>query len=146
RSTPLRHRRSRFGRRRSGRSRSAVAPGEDAPGAAAAQTLPAKTLRAQPQRPAQRSRSPRGPTRPVAFVSAFRMIELCDRRYALPARKTVVFCIDGCAPEYLDQALEDGLMPRLAGSLAAGGLYVRGRGQIPSFTNPNNLSIVTGQP
>jgi phosphonoacetate hydrolase len=74
------------------------------------------------------------------------MIELCDRRYAPPARKTAVFCVDGCAPEYLDQALEDGLMPRLAGSLAAGGLYVRGRGQIPSFTNPNNLSIVTGQP
>ncbi|WP_437299592.1 phosphonoacetate hydrolase [Sorangium sp. So ce426] len=74
------------------------------------------------------------------------MIELGDRRYALPARKTVVFCVDGCAPEYLDQALADGLMPRLAGTLAAGGLYVRGRGQVPSFTNPNNVSIVTGQP
>ncbi|WP_437281461.1 phosphonoacetate hydrolase [Sorangium sp. So ce375] len=74
------------------------------------------------------------------------MIELCDRRYALPARKTVVFCVDGCGPEYLDKALADGLMPRLAGALAAGGLYVRGRGQVPSFTNPNNVSIVTGQP
>jgi phosphonoacetate hydrolase len=74
------------------------------------------------------------------------MIELGDRRYALPARKTVVFCVDGCGPEYLDQALADGLMPRLAGTLAAGGLYVRGRGQVPSFTNPNNVSIVTGQP
>ncbi|WP_437970356.1 phosphonoacetate hydrolase [Sorangium sp. So ce260] len=74
------------------------------------------------------------------------MIDLCDRRYALPARKTAVFCVDGCAPEYLDQALADGLMPRLAAALAAGGLYVRGRGQIPSFTNPNNVSIVTGQP
>ncbi|AUX21794.1 phosphonoacetate hydrolase [Sorangium cellulosum] len=74
------------------------------------------------------------------------MIELCDRRYALPARKTVVFCVDGCAPEHLEAALEDGLMPRLAGTLAAGGLFVRGRGQIPSFTNPNNVSIVTGQP
>ncbi|AUX31096.1 MULTISPECIES: phosphonoacetate hydrolase [Sorangium] len=74
------------------------------------------------------------------------MIDLCDRRYALPARKTVVFCVDGCAPEYLDQALADGQMPRLAATLAGGGLYVRGRGQIPSFTNPNNVSIVTGQP
>ncbi|WP_437940808.1 phosphonoacetate hydrolase [Sorangium sp. So ce341] len=74
------------------------------------------------------------------------MIDLCDRRYALPARKTVVFCVDGCAPEYLEQALADGLMPRLAATLAGGGLYVRGRGQIPSFTNPNNVSIVTGQP
>lgn len=57
-----------------------------------------------------------------------------------------MFCVDGCAPEYLEAALEDGLMPRLARSLAEGGLYVRGRGQIPSFTNPNNVSIVTGQP
>ena len=74
------------------------------------------------------------------------MIELCGRTYALPTRKTAVFCVDGCAPEYLDLALEDGLMPRLRRSLDEGGLYARGRGQIPSFTNPNNLSIVTGQP
>lgn len=74
------------------------------------------------------------------------MIELSGRRYALPRRKTAVFCIDGCAPEYLDDALEDGLMPRLHAALGAGGHYVRGRAQIPSFTNPNNMSIVTGQP
>jgi phosphonoacetate hydrolase len=73
-------------------------------------------------------------------------VELCGRRFALPRQKTVVFCIDGCAPEYLDLALADGIMPRLAGALDRGGLYVRGRGQVPSFTNPNNLSIVTGQP
>ncbi len=74
------------------------------------------------------------------------MIELCGRFYALPSQRTAVFCIDGCAPEYLDLALEDGLMPRLHRSLDEGGFYARGRGQIPSFTNPNNLCIVTGQP
>jgi len=74
------------------------------------------------------------------------MIELCGRRYEAPARRTVVFCIDGCAPEYLDAALADRLMPRLARCLEGGGVYARGRGQMPSFTNPNNLSIVTGQP
>lgn len=74
------------------------------------------------------------------------MINLADRSFALPRDKTAVFCIDGCAPEYLDLALEDGLMPRLRRSLDEGGRYARGRGQIPSFTNPNNLSIVTGQP
>ncbi len=74
------------------------------------------------------------------------MIALHGRSYALPRRKTVAFCVDGCAPEYLDLALEDGLMPRLAAALAAGGVYARGHGQMPSFTNPNNLSIVTGQP
>jgi phosphonoacetate hydrolase len=74
------------------------------------------------------------------------MIELSGRRYREPARKTVVFCVDGCAPEYLDCALADGLMPRLAGALGAGGFYARGLGQMPSFTNPNNVSIVTGLP
>lgn len=74
------------------------------------------------------------------------MIELCGRRYPLPRRPTAVFCVDGCAPEYLDAALADGLMPRLSGALAAGGFLGRGLGQMPSFTNPNNVSIVTGQP
>jgi phosphonoacetate hydrolase len=74
------------------------------------------------------------------------MMELCGRRYALPRRKTVLFCVDGCAPEYLDFALADGLMPRLRRTLDEGGHYGRGRGQVPTFTNPNNLSIVTGAP
>ena len=74
------------------------------------------------------------------------MVELCGRTFRPPRGKVAVFCIDGCAPEYLDCALEDGIMPRLAEALAAGGSYGRGRGQMPSFTNPNNLSIVTGQP
>ena len=76
------------------------------------------------------------------------MIEVCGRAYALPREKTAVFCVDGCSPEYLDDALARGLMPRLAGELAPdrGGFYARGLGQMPSFTNPNNVSIVTGAP
>jgi phosphonoacetate hydrolase len=72
------------------------------------------------------------------------MIELCGRAYAAPREKTAVFCVDGCSPEYLDDALARGLMPRLASALAHGGFYARGLGQMPSFTNPNNVSIVTG--
>jgi phosphonoacetate hydrolase len=74
------------------------------------------------------------------------MIELNGRYYAPPRKRTVVFCVDGSAPEYIDLALADGLMPRLGRTLAEGGLHARGRGQMPSFTNPNNVSIVTGQP
>ena len=74
------------------------------------------------------------------------MVELCGRSYRLPRGKVAVFCVDGCAPEYLDCALADGLMPRLADALSSGGVFARGLGQMPSFTNPNNLSIVTGQP
>ena len=54
--------------------------------------------------------------------------------------------MDGCSPEYLDDALARGLMPRLQASLARGGFYARALGQMPSFTNPNNVSIVTGAP
>src|SRR5262245_56097216 len=68
------------------------------------------------------------------------------RAYALPTRPTVVITVDGCGPDYLDDALARGLMPRLRAMLAAGGAYVRGRAQMPTFTNPNNLSIVTGAP
>ena len=68
------------------------------------------------------------------------------REYRLPTRPTVVVTVDGGDPRYFDDALSRGLMPRLAGMLGPGdgGTYVRGLGQMPSLTNPNNLSIVTG--
>ena len=67
------------------------------------------------------------------------------RAYAAPGQPTVVFTIDGGDPRYLDDALSRGLMPALA-ALVAGGAYARGRGCMPSLTNPNNLAIVTGVP
>jgi phosphonoacetate hydrolase len=66
------------------------------------------------------------------------------REYRMPSRPTVVITIDGCDPRYLDDALERALMPRLAGMLDGGGSYQLGRSQMPSFTNTNNMSIVTG--
>src|SRR5438445_13243241 len=66
------------------------------------------------------------------------------RGYALPSQPTVVFTIDGGDPRYLDDALARGVMPSLQSLLADGGAYQRGRGCMPSLTNPNNLSIVTG--
>jgi len=66
------------------------------------------------------------------------------REYRVPTRPTLVITIDGCDPRYLDDALSRGLMPRLAAMLAEGGAYARGRSQMPSFTNTNNMSIVTG--
>src|SRR5579859_792153 len=67
-----------------------------------------------------------------------------QRAYALPTTPTVVFTIDGGDPRYLDDALRRGLMPSLQRMLDAGGAYAIGRGVMPSLTNPNNLSIVTG--
>lgn len=68
------------------------------------------------------------------------------REYRLPTQPTLVITIDGCDPRYLDDALARGLMPRLAEMLASGGSYHLGRAQMPTFTNTNNMSIVTGAP
>src|SRR5216117_2231787 len=73
------------------------------------------------------------------------MIEVNGRRYALPRAPVVVVCVDGCEPDYLDRAVEGGAMPWL-GSARAGGTSLVGDCVMPSFTNPNNLSIVTGAP
>lgn len=66
------------------------------------------------------------------------------RAYRRPVRPVLGVCIDGTAPSYLDDALGRGLMPRLAAALDAGGVYLRGRAQVPTLTNVNNASIVTG--
>jgi phosphonoacetate hydrolase len=68
------------------------------------------------------------------------------RRYAMPDRPAVVICLDGCEADYLDRALAAGAMPALAGMLAAGGTRHLAHSAMPSFTNPNNLSIACGVP
>ena len=66
------------------------------------------------------------------------------RTYAAPEAPVLAICADGWDPEYVDDALARDLMPRLEAALAAGGTYVLGRSQVPTFTNPNNVTIVTG--
>jgi len=72
------------------------------------------------------------------------MVEVNGRDYRLPRRPTVAITIDGCQPAYLDDGMARGLMPRLSRMLAEGGAYHLGRAQMPTLTNPNNVSIVTG--
>ncbi len=67
------------------------------------------------------------------------------RRYAWPKAPVVVVCIDGSEPAYMDQAIAAGAMPWLAKALP-GGTKRLADCVVPSFTNPNNLSIVTGAP
>ncbi len=69
--------------------------------------------------------------------------EVNGRLYAQPSRPVLAICADGWDPEYVDDALARGLMPRLAETLADGA-YTLGRSQVPTFTNPNNVTIVTG--
>ncbi|MGI9505313.1 MAG: phosphonoacetate hydrolase [Geminicoccaceae bacterium] len=67
------------------------------------------------------------------------------RSYAWPKQPTVVVCIDGSEPEYIERAIADGIMPNTA-ALLERGADLRSASAMPSFTNPNNLSIVTGRP
>jgi phosphonoacetate hydrolase len=68
------------------------------------------------------------------------------RDYRLPDRPAVVICLDGCEPAYIDTALAAGVMPALADMLAKGGTRHLAQSAMPSFTNPNNLSIACGVP
>lgn len=72
-------------------------------------------------------------------------IDVNGRRYARPTQPTVVICVDGCEPDYISQAVAAGHMPAMKRWLAAGCALVADC-VVPSFTNPNNLSIVTGVP
>ncbi len=67
------------------------------------------------------------------------------RAYRWPARPLVVVCVDGCEPEYINQAIATGSVPFFAG-LRERGTCLTADCVVPSFTNPNNLSIVTGAP
>jgi len=73
------------------------------------------------------------------------MIEVNARRYQLPKAPTVVVCVDGCEPDYIAQAVAAGQMPWMRRVLAEGTALLADC-VVPSFTNPNNLSIVTGVP
>jgi phosphonoacetate hydrolase len=72
-------------------------------------------------------------------------ITVNGRLYRPPESPLVVVCVDGCEPAYLDQAIAAGEMPYLA-TVREKGTYRIADCVMPSFTNPNNLSIVTGVP
>ncbi len=81
------------------------------------------------------------------------------REYAWPQQPVVVVCVDGSEPDYIIEAVRAGAMPWMARLLGSSqiessradqqntdgrGLDLRADCVIPSFTNPNNMSIVTG--
>jgi phosphonoacetate hydrolase len=67
------------------------------------------------------------------------------RSYRRPGRPVVVVCVDGSEPGYIERAAETGRAPFLA-RLLRDGTNRLADCVMPSFTNPNNLSIVTGAP
>ncbi len=72
-------------------------------------------------------------------------VDVNGRTYHWPKAPLVVICCDGSEPAYMEIAMREGLMPHLKRMIAKGESKL-GLSVIPSFTNPNNLSIVTGAP
>jgi phosphonoacetate hydrolase len=76
-------------------------------------------------------------SRPTASVNGI--------AYRWPLRPVAVVCIDGGDPSYLRQFLADGSIPNIARFISQGFAGVAD-GSMPSFTCPNNMSLITGTP
>ena len=70
-------------------------------------------------------------------------IRLNGVQYRWPDQPVVVVCNDGGDPAYFDQALKKGIVPNVAHFMETGFSAIA-QSVIPSFTCPNNVSIVTG--
>ena len=78
-------------------------------------------------------------------MTANKTVHVNGTAYRWPKRPVVVVCIDGGDPAYLRQYLADGSIPSIARFMQQG-FSVVADGTVPSFTCPNNMSIITGTP
>ena len=73
-------------------------------------------------------------------------IKINERIYSgMPSSTAIVICLDGSQKEYFEEASKLNLTPNLD-ELKRTGENLLANSAIPSFTNPNNISIVTGRP
>jgi phosphonoacetate hydrolase len=73
------------------------------------------------------------------------MIQVNGRAYAKPRRPTVIVCLDGCDPRYLNFSNAAGVFQNIS-RMMRDGFFSLADAAMPTFTNPNNVSIVTGVP
>ncbi len=78
-------------------------------------------------------------------MTSTKTVVVNGRSYNQPSAPTVVICIDGSEPGYIEKAIEAGRAPTFARFMSNGANLIA-ECVIPSFTNPNNLSIITGRP
>ncbi|HEY6740610.1 MAG TPA: phosphonoacetate hydrolase [Actinopolymorphaceae bacterium] len=83
--------------------------------------------------------------RDIQHTQPLPRIEVNGRTYGSVAGPVVVVCVDGDEPAYHEEAIAAGRMPFLS-TLLTRGTSLRAESAMPSFTNPNNLSIATGVP
>jgi phosphonoacetate hydrolase len=73
-------------------------------------------------------------------------VSVNGRNYRWPDKPRVRVCIDGSEPDYIEQAIAAGVMPWMQKIVEQQGSDLRAHCVVPSFTNPNNISLVTGVP
>jgi phosphonoacetate hydrolase len=78
-------------------------------------------------------------------VNAQPAVTLNGVDYRWPERPVVVICVDGGDPAYFERGIRDGTIPTIA-RFASRGFSAIADGTMPSFTCPNNMSLVTGAP
>ena len=79
-------------------------------------------------------------------MSANKQISVNGKSYKWPSKPAIIICLDGSEPGpkgYIDTAIRMGLMPFMK-SMISKSTYEVGKCAMPSFTNVNNMSIVTG--
>jgi len=83
----------------------------------------------------------------LIFLHGFDMnpLELNGVKYRWPRQPVVVVCIDGGDPAYFEQGIQDGIIPNIERFMREGFAAVAD-GTVPSFTCPNNMSLITGAP
>src|SRR5262249_51743069 len=85
----------------------------------------------------------------MAIVEQHRLagttVAVNGRSYAFPMRPTVVLVIDGFDPAYLEHGVANGILPVMK-SFREHGFMAIADCSMPSTTNTNNTSIVTGVP
>jgi phosphonoacetate hydrolase len=78
-------------------------------------------------------------------MSRHASVSVNQRTYGWMERPVVVVCVDGCESEYISRAVAADAAPFFQKMMREGSA-LQADCVIPSFTNPNNMSIVTGVP
>src|SRR5215510_15866933 len=72
-------------------------------------------------------------------------ITVNGKSYRWPKSPVVVILIDGGDPAYVRDGLARNVLPNFRRLMTRGFASIA-RGAMPSFTNPNNISVITGVP
>jgi phosphonoacetate hydrolase len=82
---------------------------------------------------------------PILAVLHPAQITVNGKSYRWPTSPVVVILIDGGDPAYVHDGLARNLLPNFR-RLMTQGFAAIAQGAMPSFTNPNNISVITGVP